>query len=88
MIPPNLLPPSSAVAAGEPATLTALCAGCRTPVAVTLEVAEGAEPVACALCDRKPKCPFCHVPMNSHEDARGACGECERLQLAERTLPR
>lgn len=75
-------------AVDEPETITTLCAGCRAPVPVTLEEAEGAEPVACASCARKPKCPFCHKPMNSHEDRRGACGECERLQLDERTLPR
>jgi tRNA(Ile2) C34 agmatinyltransferase TiaS len=71
------LPLAAAVATAEPVKTT-LCAGCRAPVPVTLDRLEAAEPVACAFCEKKPKCPVCHSPMNSREDARGACGDCER----------
>lgn len=67
--------------------VTVLCAGCRAPVAVTSDVAESGEPVACAVCDRLAKCPTCHKPMNEQEAARGACYDCERLQRDESTLP-
>lgn len=87
MFPPTTNRAAATVAGGD-INRTALCAGCRAPVSVTLEEAEGAEPVACASCAKKPKCPFCHKPMNSHEDRNGACFDCERLQRDERQLPR